>query len=172
MTSFYSNLVTFIDSAKKADVKSIFVSDKICPKCNVNLLKKKSDYGIFYGCQNWPDCNYILKLNENGKEEEAKAETGEKCPTCSNGILIERKGKFGKFKGCSAYPTCNHIEKIGKDGKAIVKEKPEDSQYDCPKCKEKLLKRNSKYGEWHACRNYPKCKYSYSPSKKNANKEV
>ncbi|MFA5086403.1 MAG: type I DNA topoisomerase [Candidatus Paceibacterota bacterium] len=54
-----------------------------CPKCDQGeLVQKKSKRGkIFYGCPNWPDCDFALWDKP----------TGEKCPKC--GSLMVEKGK-------------------------------------------------------------------------------
>lgn len=33
----------------------------ICPRCGGNLVKRNGKYGAFYGCSNYPKCNYIVK---------------------------------------------------------------------------------------------------------------
>jgi len=54
-----------------------------CPKCEQGeLTEKKSKRGkIFYGCPNWPDCDFAVWDKP----------TGEKCPKC--GSLMVEKGK-------------------------------------------------------------------------------
>lgn len=54
-----------------------------CPKCDqAELVQKKSKRGkIFYGCPNWPDCDFAVWDKP----------TGEKCPKC--GSLMVEKGK-------------------------------------------------------------------------------
>ena len=54
-----------------------------CPKCDqAELVQKKSKKGkIFYGCPNWPDCDFAVWDKP----------TGEKCPKC--GSLMVEKGK-------------------------------------------------------------------------------
>ena len=34
---------------------------ELCPNCNVNLVLKKSRYGEFYGCPNYPRCRYTKR---------------------------------------------------------------------------------------------------------------
>ncbi|MCR5308903.1 MAG: type I DNA topoisomerase [Bacilli bacterium] len=46
--------------AKTEDQKS----DKLCPKCGAPLLKKKGKYGYFYGCSNYPKCNYMERISK------------------------------------------------------------------------------------------------------------
>lgn len=57
-----------------------------CPQCDQGeIVQKRSKKGkIFYGCPNWPDCNFALWDKP----------TGEKCPTC--GSLMVEKGKKTK----------------------------------------------------------------------------
>ena len=37
--------------------------DKDCPKCNGKLVKRKSKYGEFMGCSNYPKCKHTEKIN-------------------------------------------------------------------------------------------------------------
>ena len=47
--------------------------------------------------------------------------------------------------------------------KSIIKENAEFSKTNkCPLCGGKLIQRNSKYGKFFGCSNYPKCKYTKS----------
>jgi DNA topoisomerase-1 len=61
----------------------------LCPQCEQGqLVEKKSKRGkIFYGCPNWPTCDFALWDKP----------TGEKCPQC-NSLLTQTKS--GKIK-CS-----------------------------------------------------------------------
>src|SRR5690554_7529672 len=38
------------------------VTDKICPLCGGNLVIRKSKYGEFYGCSNYPKCKHIEQM--------------------------------------------------------------------------------------------------------------
>lgn len=38
-----------------------------CPECNGNLILKKSKYGKFYGCTNYPKCQATHGAHPNGK---------------------------------------------------------------------------------------------------------
>jgi hypothetical protein len=33
----------------------------ICPKCNGELILRKGKYGLFYGCSNYPHCQFTMK---------------------------------------------------------------------------------------------------------------
>lgn len=65
-----------------------------CPKCGNSVIEKHSRRGkIFYGCNNYPSCDFALWDKP----------VGGRCPDCGN-TLIE-KGK--SIKCCS----CNYIQK-------------------------------------------------------------
>lgn len=37
-------------------------SQQICPKCGNKLIKKRGQYGKFFGCENFPKCRYTLNI--------------------------------------------------------------------------------------------------------------
>jgi DNA topoisomerase-1 len=168
MSAFYKTLSISIDSAKKIPTIDIFKTDRCCPKCDSALVKRKGQDDIFLGCSSWPKCGYTLNFGMDGEEVAGTEETGEECPDCG-GMLKERMSKFGKaFFGCGNYPTCKYIKKEEKEGQQKVPALP--SKLDCPKCNVKMVIRTSAYGQFHACINFPKCKYTYN--EKGTNKKV
>ena len=73
-----------------------------CPNCGCNLVIKRSKYGKFVACSNYPECIYI----KNDKPERQAVEIMD-CPKC-NGKVVEKKTKRGKiFYGCNNYPKCD-----------------------------------------------------------------
>ncbi|WP_187904252.1 type I DNA topoisomerase [Helicobacter pylori] len=55
---------------------------------------------------------------------------------------------------------CPFMDKIEAGKKNIISQKVhEKTGQSCPKCGGELVKKNSRYGEFIACNNYPKCKY-------------
>jgi DNA topoisomerase-1 len=73
---------------------------ELCPKCGSPLVIKKSKYGKFVACSNYPDCKYI---KQEGKDEPKEIIP---CPKCG-GMIIEKKTRKGKiFYGCNNYPKC------------------------------------------------------------------
>mgnify|MGYP004526922141 FL=1 len=73
-----------------------------CPNCGSNLVIKRSKYGKFVACSNYPECKYI----KNDKPERQVVEIMD-CPKC-NGKVVEKKTKRGKiFYGCNNYPKCD-----------------------------------------------------------------
>lgn len=73
---------------------------ELCPNCSSPLVIKKSKYGEFIACSNYPTCKYIK--NEKNTPKEIMD-----CPKC-DGKIIEKKTRKGKiFYGCSNYPKCD-----------------------------------------------------------------
>lgn len=72
-----------------------------CPKCDGELIQKRSRYGkIFYGCSKYPDCNVAFWGEP----------TGEKCPEC--GEMLELKHyKKGDVIKCSS-KECKYTKTV------------------------------------------------------------
>ena len=67
---------------KKEEKKIIEICD--CPKCGNKIIEKKSKRGkVFYGCSNYPKCDYALWDKP----------TGDVCPKCGS-LLVEKKDKI------------------------------------------------------------------------------
>lgn len=99
---FYSEFepkvkVAFSDMKKKPAEET----GELCPKCGSPLVIKKSKYGEFAACSNYPGCKYIKQ------PEKKEAQEIMPCPKC-NGTIIEKKSRKGKvFYGCNNYPKCD-----------------------------------------------------------------
>ena len=88
---------------------------ELCPNCNSPLVIKRSKYGKFVACSNYPECKYIKNDKVNPIEIMP-------CPKCG-GKIVEKKTKKGKiFYGCNNYPKC----------KLATWDKPTGEL--CPKC--------------------------------------
>lgn len=83
----YSECVNCKD--RKSIVKSTGVQ---CPKCGKGeIVERKSKRGVvFYGCSEYPDCDFVL-WNEP---------TGEKCPQCGE-LLVKKSLKNKEVIECS-----------------------------------------------------------------------
>ncbi|WP_186430190.1 type I DNA topoisomerase [Clostridium sp. BSD9I1] len=74
--------------------------DAKCPKCSGNIVAKKSKKGRkFYGCSNYPECNFVSWFEPSN----------EKCPSCG-GHMVK---KYSKTKG-------NYLECINEECKNKV----------------------------------------------------
>lgn len=146
---FAENLEKKYEEVTKETI--IDLCNEVCPDCNAKLIIKKSRFGAFWGCSNYPECNYIR--NATGKagtseERMEPTETGEKCPECKN-PLVMKSGRFGKFIACSDYPECKFTKAVTMGIK-------------CPECKKgELAERKTKTGKiFWSCERYPDCKFS------------
>ncbi|MBH0260692.1 type I DNA topoisomerase [Helicobacter pylori] len=71
--------------------------------------------------------------------------------------IAQNKADYQQVLKDLYYPFMDKIE-AGK--KNIISQKVhEKTGQSCPKCGGELVKKNSRYGEFIACNNYPKCKY-------------
>lgn len=98
---------------------------ELCPNCNNPLVIKRSKYGEFVACSNYPECKYIKIEKEEQKEIMD-------CLYC-NGKIIEKKTRKGKiFYGCSNYPKCDFATWDIPTGKL------------CPNCNKPLVQSKNK----------------------------
>lgn len=102
LSIFYKDFEPKVEVAfKNMEKKAPEATGESCPNCGNPLVIKKSRYGKFIACSNYPTCKYI----KNDKEEKEVKEIMP-CPKCE-GKIIEKKTKRGKiFYGCSNYPKC------------------------------------------------------------------
>ena len=110
LKSFWNPTKEIIDSVK--DVKITDIIDAInkymyyhlfkengnkCPKCGGNLGIKLSKYGPFIGCDNYPKCNYTIKLSDKPDDIiDDSNENKQKEKDLSEGIIF-KIGKFGPY---------------------------------------------------------------------------
>ncbi|GHR12874.1 type I DNA topoisomerase [Helicobacter pylori] len=86
--------------------------------------------------------------------------------------IAQNKADYQQVLKDFYYPFMDKIE-AGK--KNIISQKVhEKTGQSCPKCGGELVKKNSRYGEFVACNNYPKCKYIKQTENANdgANQEL
>ncbi|MGT0086436.1 type I DNA topoisomerase [Helicobacter pylori] len=86
--------------------------------------------------------------------------------------IAQNKADYQQVLKDFYYPFMDKIE-AGK--KNIISQKVhEKTGQSCPKCGGELVKKNSRYGEFIACNNYPKCKYVRQTENANdgANQEL
>lgn len=152
LEEFYDQFKGYYEVAtKEMERKAPVQTGEICPQCGAPLVIKKSKYGEFTACSNYPTCNYI-KPKEQKKVEILEDQV---CPKCGK-PLVKRSSKKGDFYACSGYPKCRFI--LGNEEK-----KTDDVVSDrmCPKCgKPLLIKKGRKgHGDFYACSGFPKCRF-------------
>lgn len=101
-----SIFVKEIDSKINATAKD-FTSPN-CPRCKGELVLRNADTAnSFYGCENYPYCDYAVFDIEQVKWNLS-------CPDCGDFLRV-KNGKYGKFIACNAYPHCNYTKNLKDD---------------------------------------------------------
>ena len=95
----------------------------------------------------------------NSTVEIPKEETDIICEKCGSKMVI-KNGKFGKFAACPNYPKCKNTKTLNKDGTPNAPAKETIADFKCEICGSDVVVRNGQYGEFYACSNYPKCKFT------------
>ena len=100
LDKFYKEFEPAVKAAFDAlPKKEVEKTGEDCPECGSALVIRKSKYGEFTACSNYPKCKYI-------KNEPKQIVEICDCPNC-DGKIIEKKSKRGKvFYGCNNYPKC------------------------------------------------------------------
>lgn len=188
LRQFYEAFIPLFDIAMdKMEAIYPIPTDQICPECGNMLVIRKSKFGEFISCSNYPTCKYVLKEEKEGNEP---IDTGIVCPECGKGHIVERIAKTGKNKGsvfyaCNNYPACKitysdpptnqtcpncgSIMLEDKDGnlycsKQCDKKSEKEQSILCPVCqKGYMVKRVASKGKnkgniFYGCSNYPRCK--------------
>lgn len=113
------------NSAEKAPSDEPEKTDLKCPDCGGDVVIRKSRYGKFYACTNFPKCKYTKAIRES---------IGVKCPKCGGEIVRGFGRHKSVFYNCENYPKCDFS----------VWDMPVAEK--CPKCGGILLeKRGKKY---------------------------
>lgn len=145
LSKFYKDFTEEVDEANKLIYKEDDEpTGKLCPICGAPLVYKKSKYGDFIGCSNFPECKY------REKEVEPVEYTGEMCPKCGAPLVYRTNKKNKKFVACSAYPRCDYIKKEEQVLEVVKK---------CPECGGDLVVRGKGKRKFLGCTNYPNCKH-------------
>jgi len=164
LSDFYQDFTKEMKYARENMEKVQAVSTgELCPICNSPLVYKKSRYGQFIACSNYPSCQYIKKEEKPVEEVE-----GRLCPNCGCKLIYRYSKKGEKFIGCSNFPRCKYTESLKDTKKVNNSNSVDENKYDnslensiCPKCqKGHLIVKNAKYGPFYACSNFPKCRYT------------
>lgn len=88
-----------------SDINATDTTSPQCPRCDGKLvLRKGNNQNPFYGCKNYPYCDYTIS-------NIAEVLWDLECPDCGD-FLRTKFGKYGKFIGCNAYPSCTYTQRI------------------------------------------------------------
>lgn len=158
--TFWHDFIPLVDKAETDAVVPKVLTDRDCPKCGKHKLHKiwaRNNY--FYGCSNYPECDFTASLEGldfNRADYNEDTDWDQHCPICGSTMTV-RFGRFGAFLGCSHFPDCKGIVNLALKGEAILKA---EDLTPCPAigCDGKLTPRKSRFGKtFYSCTNYPDC---------------
>jgi DNA topoisomerase-1 len=156
---FWTDFIPLVEKAEKEAVVPKLLTDHDCPKCGHKLQKIWARNKYFYGCSDYPQCDFTAPLESldfKRSDYDPNFDWDQPCPICGSPMTL-RFGKFGPFLGCSKYPECKGIVNIPKAGETVFK--PEDLPI-CPAigCDGRLAARKSRFGKtFFSCSNFPDC---------------
>lgn len=154
---FWEEFTPLVETAEKEAFVPKEMTDLDCPKCGKKLQKIWAKGKYFYGCSDYPECDFsapIEALSFNKEDYNPDFDWDQPCPKCGSAMTL-RHGRFGPFLGCSKYPDCKGIVNIPRKGELSSEEMP-----DCPAigCDGKMTQRRSRFGKpFFSCSNYPDC---------------
>ncbi|MBF8262521.1 MAG: topA [Parachlamydiales bacterium] len=157
--TFWTDFFPLVEKAEKDAVVPKVTTDLDCPKCGKKLQKIWAKRGYFYGCSNYPECDYTAALEamEFKREDyDVNFNWDTPCPICADKMTL-RHGRFGPFLGCSRYPDCTGIINIPKKGERAYQS---GEMPNCPAdgCDGRVVARKSRFGKiFFSCSNFPAC---------------
>lgn len=150
LSGFYKPFQDSLNDAKSS-MKSVkregITSGEMCPECGDKLLIRVGRFGLFLGCNSYPECQYTRKIVEDEEEIKQPVNTDKLCE-CGAQMVI-RESKSGPFLSCARYPECKNSS-------------PLSTGLACPKCHQgELIERKTKRKRtFFSCSQYPKCDFS------------
>ena len=159
LQEFWKDFEPYIEKAEKEAFVPKVDTDLSCPKCDKPLVKIWSRSKYFYGCSNYPDCDYTSTIEAFTFDKSEYSETfdwEQNCPICE-GPMKTRHGRFGTFLGCLKYPECKGTVTVPKKGEELpsAQDLPNCPAIDCPG---KITMRKSRFGKiFYSCSTYPEC---------------
>jgi DNA topoisomerase-1 len=121
-----------------------------CMKCNIGDLQiRKGKYGLFVACNRYPECQTTFALPPFAKVVPARKE----CPICKYPMVKVIKARKQPQEMC--------VNKDCPSKKQLEAESPKltPAQMICPNDGGQFVLKQSFYGKFYGCSNYPKCRY-------------
>ncbi len=83
------------------------------------------------------------------------------CEKCGAKMIV-KNGRYGKFAACPNYPECKNTKPLNKRETTPAVEEAAAAAADmkCELCGGDMVLRHGRYGNFYACTNYPKCKFT------------
>ncbi len=87
-------------------------------------------------------------------------ETDMICEKCGARMVV-KSGRYGKFAACPNYPECKNTKPLEKSEPTPAPAEPAPAiDLKCEVCGGDMVLRHGRFGNFYACVNYPKCKYT------------
>ena len=155
--AFYKQLESLLEKAEKelGEEKLRYEEQKldlVCEKCGAPMVLRRSRFGYFAGCTNYPECRNIIPTDEHGvpkKKEAPVVVDGEVCPKCG-GAVVRKRSRYGEYLACVNHPaSCDYTKPYN-----------EDTGIACPSCKTgHIVRKKGAKTFFYGCSNYPDCSF-------------
>ena len=173
--STYATIVTTITDRKYVELeKKVFLPTELGMDVNSVLVKSFPDlFNVTFTAEMENELDtvaegtktYIEVLNDfyqpfdkSLNAAEGNAQTSDiECDVCGAPMIIKVSRK-GRFLGCSKYPECTNTKPLPSDGKKEKISPTIAEGITCDLCGSPMFLRESRYGKFYGCTNYPKCK--------------
>ena len=157
LRDFYDPFSQLVESAK-VEMESLkpqpVETEYHCPVTGNVMLLRQGRYGPFLGCSGFPKCRKIVNLTPDGTPVEPIAEPGFVCG------LQEKQSGGRKAARATAEAAGNGHRQEGQASATVDPATlPNATEYVCPAGHGgRMLVRQSRYGPFLGCSNYPKCR--------------
>lgn len=164
---FKENLERAHDELKHAKAEIVPAPDEYrCDKCGAGLVYRFGRNGRFLSCSRYPDCDYAVPCDREGKPRTVDV-VNVRCPKTGR-PMARRTGRFGPFLATvlpeGAAQDEGMILNIDKKGYVNAPSPPPlKTDLPCETCEKagrdgKLNLRAGARGPWLGCERFPKCR--------------
>ena len=164
LKDFYDPFSKDLEAAREGMSSATEESPYPCDKCGKPLSYRWSKYGRFLGCSDYPNCQNIVQVDDEGKPIEVQ-KVEEQCPECGKELVV-KNGRRGPFVACTGYPECKYTRDVtaaGGDATGSAAENGDNQGGEtpiCPECGAPLVERRGRRGKFFGCSKYPDCKFT------------
>lgn len=124
-----------------------------CPECGGKLQERMGRFGMFIGCENYPDCKYREKKAKTPPKGE---ETDLPCPECGKPLVRVKSRRGAIYYACSEANECGRMWPANKETGEPYR--PDD----CSECGKPMVLRLGRGEPFLGCSGYPECRNTIS----------
>lgn len=159
LKEFWDQFIPTVATAESGAFIPRIDTDLECPHCRKgHFVKIWSKNHYFFGCSEYPECDFKTseeELNFNKEDYAEDTPWDSPCPICKGPMKIKH-GRFGSFLGCVNYPECRGTISILKKSDTPSHVEP----VPCPAigCSGIISPKRSRYNKiFYSCSEYPNC---------------